>query len=169
MQVFQLSHHVTSSTMSSSACHQFVSPFHKLEFLHFLIILRNNMTQKQHDCLKKRLEKFFKLEEMKLTLRLTWKVRFFYLAHANWDNSRVTLPFDFFKRIKLKINFCSTRGVNWATKLIISTSRKSLRRATMRVCDNRHVSWRQWHPRSFPRWRPSCRSYWVIASANWFN
>ena len=138
MQVFQLSNHVTSSTMSSFACHQFVSPYHKLEFLNhseFSIILRNSknvgiflkdyllirsqnrtitamdlvsklcrvvvparyhayaiflthksLTQptylisvwvisKTCNCLKQRLEKFFKLEEMKLTLRLTWKDR----------------------------------------------------------------------------------------------
>ena len=121
MQVFQLSNHVTSSTMSSFACHQFVSPYHKLEFLNhseFSIILRNSknvgiflkdyllissqnrtitamvhslwmlclkyavsscphviMPTQFFNCLKQRLEKFFKLEEMKLTLRLTWKDR----------------------------------------------------------------------------------------------
>ena len=119
IQVFQLSRHVTTGIMSSFACHQFVSPSQKLELVrHYSQKLEKFLEWKFYQkSLKKSLEKEFKLEEMKLTLRLTWK-RWKFSAYAKCDNSRVIRPFETFSKLrKVKINYCLTRGVKLSNKL----------------------------------------------------
>ena len=139
--------------MSSFACHQFVSPSQKLELVRHHSqkvekILEWKFYQKR---LKKSLEKEFKLEEMKLTLRLTWKRRWKisqFSTHAKCDNSRVIRPFETFsKLIRVKINYCLTRGVKLSNKLNYFSKPPLFEVMDNENGDNGLVTWRQQHPR----------------------